>query len=191
MAWKGRGSELVFLIKARDGFSRRLWNKCLELRESDEARAMETKGVFLRAMVSPPMGEDHSHFLTSDMLIWDGHIGSAGRVRWDEYSTVIIVVGGSGVSFGTGTLEYVCRRMALRDLLGHLDQNEVKGGCKTVRVRFVWIAREFGEREHVATKMSSSRGGVVRSTFDVDRPGHTKVPQYGPSSAAPGRCPCH
>ncbi|MBE7182199.1 MAG: NADPH oxidase family protein [Terriglobus roseus] len=118
------GSEVVILLRARRGFTRALYDKVAAERRDLEARmgaeaASRANGVLLRAMVSHPMG-------------------SAGRNRWQWYSTVILICGGSGVAFGMGVLEELCSRMA------NLDS---KGGQRgnTTRVRFVWIIREYGE----------------------------------------------
>jgi hypothetical protein len=68
----------------------------------------------------------------------DGPMGSAGRIRWGEHSTVLIVCGGSGVSFGMAVCDYVVSMIA--------EQRErPKRKWKTQRVRFCWVAREYGE----------------------------------------------
>lgn len=123
---EGGGSELVLLMRARRGFTKALFDRAtLERRELEarlgSAASKRANGVLMRAMLSHPMG-------------------SAGRNRWEWYSTVVIVCGGSGVAFGLGVLEELCSRMAN---LG------AKGGRrnKTTRVRFVWIIREYGEHD--------------------------------------------
>lgn len=121
-ALKRQGSEIVMLIRAQKGFSKALWDHVGKARKEKESRgagAQEcAKGINLRALVSWPLG-------------------SSARVSWDSYESLLIVCGGTGVTFGMSVLEYTCRRMARRENDG--------GKYKTTRVRFVWILREFGE----------------------------------------------
>jgi hypothetical protein len=121
-ALKNQGSEIVMLIRAQKGFSKALWDHVGKARKEKESRgagAQEcAQGIKLRALVSWPLG-------------------SSARVSWDSYESLLIVCGGTGVTFGLSVLEYTCRRMARRDNDG--------GKYKTTRVRFVWILREFGE----------------------------------------------
>jgi NAD(P)H-flavin reductase len=124
---------LVFLIRAKGGWTRELWNTIAVLtsqgkhvppgEQLPQGWAPPKKGVVMRALV-------------------DGPFGSSGRVRWDNYSTAIICVGGSGISFGLSVLEHLCLRMAGRDaasLAGKGSQMKMR------RVRFVWLIREYCE----------------------------------------------
>ena len=76
----------------------------------------------------------------------DGPFGSSSRARWGSHSTVLLVAGGSGVSFGISVLEYVCLCIAGRDgeQLGGRSSGWGRRGFLTTRVRFVWLVREFG-----------------------------------------------
>lgn len=114
------GSEVVLLIRAQKGFSKALWEYVAKARKEKEDRgagAQEcAKGINLRALVSWP-------------------IGSSSRVSWDSYDSLLIICGGTGITFGMTVLEYTCRRMVRKD---------ADDKYKTTRVRFVWILREFG-----------------------------------------------
>lgn len=129
------GRELVFFIRAKKGWTKDLWDTVANL----TARGMKCppgehipgtppqKGVLMKARV-------------------DGPFGSAARARWNDHSSVLLIAGGSGVSFALSILQYVCMCMAGRDgrELGGRPGGYGKAGFKTQRVRFVWIVREFG-----------------------------------------------
>ncbi|BGP48271.1 hypothetical protein JCM10450v2_004143 [Rhodotorula kratochvilovae] len=122
-AGKGRGSEVVLLVRAQKGFSRALWEHVAARRRS----AVAAEGVALRALVSWPMG-------------------SAGRANWGAYESLLIVCGGTGISFGIAVLENACRRMVRRE-----QEGEAK--WRTTRVRFVWILREYAHLSWVASTL--------------------------------------
>ena len=77
----------------------------------------------------------------------DGPFGSAARTRWGSYGTVLIIAGGSGVSFAVSVLEYVSLCLAGRNgkFLGGNVSGRSKGRFITNRVRFVWMVREYCE----------------------------------------------
>lgn len=120
-----RGSEVVLLIRAQKGFSKALWEYVAEARKAKEVAGAPSselvKGVSVRALVSWPLG-------------------SAGRVSWENYESLLVICGGTGITFGVAVLEYVCRRMARQNSLKVGGRVDAK--FKTTRVRFVWIARE-------------------------------------------------
>jgi hypothetical protein len=89
---KKKGSEVVLLVRAQQGFSKALWDHVVRKRRKDENGGA---GVNLRAMVSMPMG-------------------STARVSWGAYETLTIVCGGTGISF-VSVLEYACRMMSSRE----------------------------------------------------------------------------
>ena len=132
------GHELIFYVRAKKGWTKRLWNAVVELHHqglkypSGDGRLppfcpLPPRGVLLRAFV-------------------DGPFGSAGHARWNDHSTVLLVAGGSGVSFALSVLEYMCMCMAGRDgrELGGQPGGLRHRNFKTQRVRFVWLVREFG-----------------------------------------------
>ncbi|RPD70283.1 hypothetical protein L226DRAFT_616325 [Lentinus tigrinus ALCF2SS1-7] len=88
---------------------------------------MPSRGVLLRACVHGPYG-------------------SSVRASWGSYSTVLIVAGGSGVSYALSVLQYICLCLAGRNgrFLGGQSGGYGHPNFKTTRVRFVWLVREFG-----------------------------------------------
>lgn len=132
------GRELVFYIRAKKGWTKDLWTTVanmtaqgLKLPKGEKIPVqcrLPERGVLMRGFV-------------------DGSFGSAARARWGDYSTVLLIAGGSGVSFSLSILQYICMCMAGRDgrELGGLPGGFGKRNFRTQRVRFVWIVREFGE----------------------------------------------
>ena len=131
------GRVMVLLIRAKNGWTRDLWDAVVKLTanrqthphgEHPNSAEMPIRGVLMRMYV-------------------DGPFGSSVRARWGTHSTVLLVAGGSGVSFALSVLEYVCMCMSGRDgqqlggRLGGWDQK----GFTTSRIRFVWLVREFCE----------------------------------------------
>lgn len=116
-----QGSEVVMLVRAQKGFSKALWDFVAAKRKAKEdhgaTHAELVKGVNIRALVSWP-------------------IGSSARTPWEAYDSLLIICGGTGITFGMSVLEYTVRRMARRD---------VDSKYRTTRVRLVWILREYCE----------------------------------------------
>ncbi|BGP08319.1 hypothetical protein JCM10049v2_004166 [Rhodotorula toruloides] len=136
-----KGSEIVLLIRAQQGFSRALWDYIVRAR-SKRSGARQEEGVTMRALVSWPMG-------------------SAGRVHWGAYESLTIVCGGTGITFGISVLENACRRMARRD-----QQGDAK--WKTTRVRFVWILREYAHLSWVAPTLRRCMEMCDPSQLQID-----------------------
>ena len=130
------GREVIILVRARKGFTRDLWSRIEQLQDSGQVGdtppyhfAPPRRGVLLRAYL-------------------DGPFGSSIRARWTSYSTVLVIAGGSGVSFAVAILEYACMCMAGRSghMLGGIARGWGRDAVSQIsRVRFVWIVREFGE----------------------------------------------
>lgn len=128
---------MLFLVRAKGGWTQDLWNLVSRL-AAERSRADVTHtftsdnlpkhGVLLRAYV-------------------DGPFGSAKRARWGNYSTGVIITGGSGVSFGLSLLQYMCMCLSGRDGR-HLGGRPGGWGWKgrdLKRVRFIWLVREYSE----------------------------------------------
>ncbi|RPD66223.1 hypothetical protein L226DRAFT_566683 [Lentinus tigrinus ALCF2SS1-7] len=137
------GRVLVFLIRAKNGWTKDLWdNVALMLSRGQQyVRSeflprceMPSRGVLLRACV-------------------DGPYGSSIRASWGSYSTVLIVAGGSGVSYALSVLQYICLCLAGRNgrFLGGQSGGYGHPNFKTARVRFVWLVREFGHIQWCAS----------------------------------------
>ncbi|KZT58957.1 hypothetical protein CALCODRAFT_481890 [Calocera cornea HHB12733] len=149
-------SELVLVIRARKGFTKQLWSYVYA--HSGPGRSVaETlftssgrpkRGILLKATV-------------------DGPCGSAERARWGENATIVIIVGGSGVSFGTAIMEYVC--LCLRGREGKsLGGRATRGGFRTDRVRFVWTVREYSHIQWAAPIIRRCLDMMPRNALQVD-----------------------
>lgn len=120
-------NEIVLIIKARKGLTLQLYNHCLALMEArmkPEVRASVMSSSMPRLDLDPVL-------IRAGV---DGPMGSAGRVPWLDYSTALIVCGGSGVTFGLAMTDWLSREMSQ------------DGYARSMRrVRFVWIVREYAE----------------------------------------------
>ncbi|KAL1747574.1 hypothetical protein HDZ31DRAFT_31801 [Schizophyllum fasciatum] len=76
------GGPLVFLIRAKDGWTRDLWD-----------------------YVARKGGN------TTTRMLVEGPFGSAVRAHWGRHATVVIVVGGVGVAYGLSVLAHVCEEL--------------------------------------------------------------------------------
>ena len=139
-------SEITLLIKARKGLTRKLYQWVSTHRQRAIERDVEAKRHSSASTQST--GGDLVVQAPPVLLraILDGPFGSADRVKWGEYSTVVIFCGGSGISFGASVLEYIC---------GQLSQVGLSSSprFKTTRLRFCWIVREFAEVAWIASHL--------------------------------------
>ncbi|KAL7410829.1 FAD-binding domain-containing protein [Mrakia frigida] len=149
--------EIVLLVKARKGFTMDLWKETKK--RMDEGPQMITNSTEpnSNSVAGTPSDRPQSYYFASSTkklstpkpvffrALVDGPYGSSARVRWGDHSTVLIICGGSGVSFGIAILTYVCECIASRDKMGMGRGG--KGGRHfiTKRVRFLWIVRDFAE----------------------------------------------
>ncbi|KAJ1032917.1 hypothetical protein NDA16_000196 [Ustilago loliicola] len=184
-AQKAKGEErtMVLLVRCRRGFTRYLWNFVAKKRQMQIQAAADAQhgsgmyGMPGTAMV-PAFGKDTTG--VHIRAIVDGPYGSADRTHWDVHSTVVIICGGSGVSFGMSVLEHLCACMVGAMKLG----KDGKGGKNflTKRVRFVWIMREFSHLQWVAA--------ALRRCIEMVPPEHLQVDLYvthfNHQSALPG-----
>lgn len=135
---------IVFLVRAKNGWTKDLWDTvayhCIRGR------------TFIPTETPPPQTFLPSYGLLMKTNI-EGPFGSSVRAAWGSYYTVVIVVGGSGVSFGMSILEYLCRSISGHDL--ERGNRRLDNKFKTQRVRFVWLVREFGEYRRTSSKMHS------------------------------------
>lgn len=154
------GSEIVMIIRAQKGFSLKLWREVVIQRAGDAGFIDTGRGVEMRAIVSRPMG-------------------STARTDFNSFETVLIVVGGTGISFGMSILEYISARLAASRGMGERE------GLKTTRVRMVWIVREFGESLSFAVETSTDEFDC--SPSELGRSGVEKVSRDVGPVATPGR----
>lgn len=132
------GRAIIVLIRAKSGWTKDLWDHVSSLLMHGENHAPGEK---------PPNGTIMPSFGVLLRMYVEGPFGSAVRASYGSYSTIMIVAGGSGVSFGLSVLQYVTLCLAGRDgkHLGGKAGGWGRKGFKTRRVRFIWIIREFGE----------------------------------------------
>jgi hypothetical protein len=126
------GRILIFFIRAKAGWTKTLW---------DTVVALSVRNKFHCDGEAPPDGTYPPSRGILLRTFVEGPFGSVARTDWIEYSSVLIVAGGSGVSFGLSVLVYLCLCMSGRDsrFLG----GPSKPFSRVSRVRFVWLAREF------------------------------------------------
>ncbi|KAI0054113.1 hypothetical protein FA95DRAFT_1479305, partial [Auriscalpium vulgare] len=153
------GRTIVFLIRAKNGWTRDLWETIVNLIASDrkhpkhevpEGTTLPAIGVLLRCWV-------------------DGPFGSSARAEWGAYSSVLIISGGSGVSFGLSVLEYLCMCMAGRNgkyLGGNTGWG--KQTFLTQRVRFVCIVRDFAHLQWCATSLRRCAAFVSPDLLQIE-----------------------
>ncbi|TCD71873.1 hypothetical protein EIP91_000005 [Steccherinum ochraceum] len=157
----GLGRALVFLIRAKKGWTKALRNTVTQLvshgrkyppteRVPSDVKLPE-HGVLMHGMV-------------------DGPFGSAARADWGAYSSVLIVAGGSGVSFGLSILELMTQCLSGRDgrHFGSRAGGWRQRSFKTTRVRFVWLVREFGHIQWCASALRRCMALVPSSELQID-----------------------
>jgi hypothetical protein len=154
----GAGSdEVVLLVKARKGLTWALY-ETVRTRSARAVREAEVVGEVGNpyaprgASGASGVGKRIDAAPVYIRAKVDGPFGSAARVRWESYASVLLVCGGSGVSFGMGVLE---------DVVGWLGE----GRGRVRRVRLVWIAREYGE---CAVALFGASARSVHQSWPVD-----------------------
>lgn len=155
------GRVTVFLVRAKDGWTKDLWNAVVDLTTSGQAYppgehpgkgvGMPTRGVLMRMYV-------------------DGPYGSSVRARWGTHSTVLVIAGGTGVSFGLSALMYVCMCLSGREgrHLGGRPGGWGEKEFKPSRVRFVWLVREFSHIQWGATILRQCLAMVPSPNLQID-----------------------
>ncbi|KIR59289.1 ferric-chelate reductase [Cryptococcus bacillisporus CA1873] len=149
-------NEIMLLVKARKGLTRRLFNY---VRKRSLA-AIGINSVKDRRISLPSMrtssGENNLYVPPIFLKAWvDGPMGSSERVRWKDHSSVVVVCGGSGVSFGAAICEHVC--MSIKNQIG-----------KTRRIRFCWVVREYAEIAWVAGQLRRCQDMVTADQLQID-----------------------
>jgi hypothetical protein len=150
---------IVMLIRTRNGWTQDLWDLISRMTAERSpgdipipaAENLPKHGVLLRAYV-------------------DGPFGSSIRARWGNYSTVLIIAGGSGVSFGLSVLQYICMCLSGRDgkNLGGHPGGWGKKPFLTRRVRFVWLVREYSHIQWCASIVRRCLSLVPSSALQID-----------------------
>ncbi|KAF5365736.1 hypothetical protein D9758_003291 [Tetrapyrgos nigripes] len=152
---------IVFLVRSKKGWTRDLWDYVATLvgrgqnHDPDEkppnGTVMPTTGVLLKMYV-------------------EGPFGSVVRTKWETYSTVVIFVAGSGVSFGLSILEYLCLCLAGRDgkYLGGRSGSWGTRSFMTRRVRFVWLMRDYAHVQWCASILRRCMNMIPSPGMDMD-----------------------
>ncbi|KAG2111597.1 uncharacterized protein F5147DRAFT_92393 [Suillus discolor] len=153
------GRLIVMLIRTRNGWTQDLWDLVSRMTAEHSpgdtpicaAENLPSHGVLLRTYV-------------------DGPFGSSIRARWGNYSTVLIIAGGSGVSFGLSVLQYICMCLSGRDgkNLGGQPGGWGKKSFLTKRVRFVWLVREYSHIQWCASIVRRCLSLVPSSALQID-----------------------
>ncbi|KAA1471129.1 hypothetical protein DENSPDRAFT_837057 [Dentipellis sp. KUC8613] len=151
------GRMILLLIRAKNGWTKDLWDTVVHLlatgrkhprNEVPAGTTLPSTGVLLRSWV-------------------DGPFGSSVRTDWGAFSSILIVSGGSGVSFGLSVLEYVCLCLAGRE--GRfLGGKGTRKSFLTKRVRFVWLVREFAHIQWCATVLRRCMALVPPDLLQVE-----------------------
>lgn len=127
--------KMVFLIRTKNGWTKSLWDMVI-------SHAVQRKSYVgneppLQEIALPTSG------LVLRMFV-DGPFGSSVRIPWKDYSSIFIVVGGSGVTFGLSVLEHLCSVLAGTPQQGGDAEKGSVPSTTFRRIRFVWLVREFG-----------------------------------------------
>jgi hypothetical protein len=155
------GRVIVFLIRAKGGWTKDLWNTVCSLTSQFKTHVPSER---------IPNGYDLPKNGALLRMFVDGPFGSSARARWGSHSTAVIVAGGSGVSFGLAVLEYICLCLAGRDSeqLGGKPSGWGGRGFRTTRVRFIWLVREFAHIQWCASALRRCLSLVPAPALQVD-----------------------
>ncbi|KAG8833536.1 hypothetical protein FRC17_010568 [Serendipita sp. 399] len=187
----GEGRVVELLIRAKNGFTKDLWEEVVRLVNesdlpskasdpfSDRRDAGDIEGGYgvgighnkektPGGVIAKKAGNENAGVLIRAFV--DGPFGSSIRAHWGNHSSVLIVVGGTGVTFGVSILEYLCLCLAGRDgkSLGGRPGGWGHQGFKTSRVRFIWLVREFSHIQWCATVIRRCMEMVPSSALQVD-----------------------
>ena len=165
----GEGRVIELLVRAKNGFTKELWERVLEL--SRATGQADAEYPFAEAVFGSTVDLENGHSGVNGQhqqntrekkkearksrevggvllrAYVDGPFGSSIRAHWGNHASVLIIVGGTGSSFGISILEYLSLCLAGRDgqTLGGRPGGWGHKGFKTTRVRFIWLIREFCE----------------------------------------------
>ena len=103
------------------------WSRALH------AYAQREKDLILSALETEKLRGDQSIGVPVQVMI-DGPYGGCS-IDLGEYESVLLLSGGSGVTFTLGMLD---------DIVGRVVKLGRKGGERTKRIEFAWCIRSFG-----------------------------------------------
>ena len=149
---------VVFLVRARRGLTRRLWEhvqRACARAEADVMQSEQQAGKSASTTTFPLLGGEPIRAHVSGVYmrtIVDGPFGSCARIDWGAYKSVLILCGGSGVAFGLAALEYLCRKVA-KALAGEPVHGKYGRPFQVRHIRFVWVVREFAHLQWAASTL--------------------------------------
>lgn len=155
------GRALIFVIRSRTGWTKDLWDTVVNL---------TARGLYKPPGENLPRGSRLPSQGVVMRVLVDGPFGSVARTHWNSHSTVVIVAGGSGVSFGLSILEYLCLCLRGRHgtylggahrVLGHSE-------FSVTRVRLIWLVREFGHIQWCASILRRCMASIAPPLLQVD-----------------------
>jgi len=152
------GPEIVLLVKARKGVTRRLF----DLVRTRSLAAVGLNGATDKRLSLASMrgGEGCVQVPPVYVRTWiDGPFGSSSRSRWGEFSSVLIICGGSGISFGASICDHICRTMV---------QGQAGKRFQVQRVRLCWVVREYAEIAWVAGQLRRCQEMVTAAQLQID-----------------------
>lgn len=91
-------------------------------------------------------------------------LGSSGRISWDSLDSLLIVCGGSGISFGISALEETCFKMWSRSR----SDPERTSTTTVSRVCLVWIFREYAHLSWVAPSLKRCLEMIPRQDLQIN-----------------------
>jgi len=103
------------------------WSKALH------AYAQREKDLILSSAETEKLRDDQSVGVPVQVMI-DGPYGGSS-IDLGEYESVLLLSGGSGVTFTLGMLD---------DIVGRVARLRREGGERTRRIEFAWCIRSFG-----------------------------------------------
>ncbi|PWN47479.1 hypothetical protein IE53DRAFT_407529 [Violaceomyces palustris] len=189
---KGEERTMVLLLRARKGFTLHLWKhvlkkRSIQLQAASDALPGASLGGFVETpMMTGPVGKGTTGVHLRAIV--DGPYGSSSRTDWGSHSTIVIVCGGSGISFGMSALEHLSACMVGAARLGRAGKGG--RGFLTQRVRFVWIMREYSHLQWVASALRRCIEMLPPEQLQVDlyvtHFNHQSAIQAAPAMYAPG-----
>ncbi|PWN21695.1 hypothetical protein BCV69DRAFT_246906 [Microstroma glucosiphilum] len=157
---KGEERTMVLLIRARKGFTLKLWEHVKKHRHRQVTAAAQPG----RGSVSGTLGKTTTGVHVRAIV--DGAYGSTERVRWGIHSTILLVCGGSGISFGISVLEHLCA--CLKEVNETGKTNRGGKNFSVQRIRFVWVCREFSHLQWVASALRRCIEMIPPKQLQVD-----------------------
>jgi hypothetical protein len=128
-------SGLSLGVRAAGDWTEALSRYASETVKTLEDAAVEPSAEIVEKRVSSLEGSQLPPFEVPVQVLIDGPYGGSS-VDLGDYETVLLLSGGSGITFTLGLLD---------DIVGRCVRMGRRNGEKTRRIEFVWYIRSFGE----------------------------------------------